>query len=226
MIFDTFFHMGTLLAVCVYFRKDLKCMGQSLFRLDVTNPYSRLLFLVLLGTIPTAIIGVVFRGFFEGLFSRVFPAAMMLLLTGSILFVADKVKTSRTVPKQISQVDAFLVGIIQGLSIFPGLSRSGSTISTGIFLGIDRNVATRFSFLLSIPAIAGAGLLQAPSVTELKVNLLLPLIVGTLISSMTGFFAIRVLLRVVAKRRLSFFSYYCWSVGGGVLLVSLINILG
>ena len=226
VVFDTFLHVGTLVAVCVAFRRDLKCIGQTLIHLDVKSQHGRLFILLILGTIPTAFMGVAFRGFFERLFSQVFPAALMLLVTGCILFVADRVKNHRTIPKGIKKIDAILVGIVQGLSIVPGLSRSGSTISAGIFLGLDRNVAARFSFLLSIPAIAGAGVLQAPNVTQLEQNLVLPLIIGTVVSAVTGYVAIKILLRMVSQKRLSFFSYYCWTVGLGVLLVSVFHILG
>jgi len=226
VVFDTCFHLGTLAAVCMCFRDDIRRMGCALFRLDFRSTSFRLFLLIFIGTIPTAVIGLVFRDFFEGLFSRIIPAALMLLVTGTLLYMADKVKKTRASAGIVRKTDALVIGFVQGLSIFPGLSRSGSTISTGIFLGLERNSAARFSFLLSIPSIAGAGLLQMKRVVELDDGLWPPLLLGTLVSSVTGYVAIKVLLRIVARQRLSLFSYYCWLVGCGVLLVSLIRIFG
>lgn len=222
VLFDTFLHLGTLVAVCVVFRGDLSNMGRSLFRHDWTSQDARLFLLIVLGTIPTAAIGLVFRDLFEKLFSEVVLAALMLIVTGCLLFMADRVGNSKKFLKTIGKADAFIVGVVQGLSIVPGLSRSGSTISTGIFLGLERNMAARFSFLLSIPAIAGAGILQVSGLRELDGHLILPLAVGVITSAVTGYVAIRMLLGLVVRRRLSFFSYYCWIVGLGVLLISLI----
>ena len=226
VLFDTFLHVGTLVAVCIVFREDIINILKSLYNRDLRSPSTGLFILIVWGTIPTVFIGFGFRDVFERLFSEVVPAALMLLVTGSLLFAADRVWAKDSPPKQIGKRDAFLVGIVQGLSVLPGLSRSGATICTGIFLGVERATAARFSFLLSIPAIAGAGMLQLPEVFKLQDNIVLPLIVGMIISTLTGYISIRVLMRLVATRRLSFFSYYCWSVGIGVLLVSLVNILG
>lgn len=226
VVFDTCFHLGTLAALCVCFRRDIWRIGCSLFRLDFKSPPARLFLLILIGTVPTAIIGLTFRDFFEGLFSRIIPAALMLLVTGTLLYMADRVKQTRASAGIVRKTDAMVIGFVQGLSIFPGLSRSGSTISTGIFLGLERNSAARFSFLLSIPSIAGAGLLQMERVVELDGGLWPPLLLGTLVASVAGYVAIKVLLRIVAWQRLSLFSYYCWLVGCGVLLVSLIHIFG
>ena len=226
LVFDTCFHLGTLAAVCLCFRNDIRDMGRSLIRFDLKSPPARLFLLICIGTIPTAIIGLSFQDFFEGLFSRVIPAALMLLLTGWILFLADRVKRSRAPEETVNPREALIIGCIQGLSIFPGLSRSGSTISTGIFLGIERNRAARFSFLLSIPAITGAGLLHAQKVLELETSLVTPLLVGTVVSALSGYAAIKVLLRIVARQRLSLFAYYCWALGCAVLLVSLFRIFG
>jgi undecaprenyl-diphosphatase len=226
VVFDTCFHLGTWVAVCLCFRKDIWGICRALWRFDFNSPSARLFLMILIGTIPTAIIGLSFRDFFEGLFSRVVPTAVMLLITGSLLFMADRVKTSGASKKIIRASDALIIGIVQGLAIIPGISRSGSTISTGIFIGLERQGAATFSFLLSIPSIAGAGWLQASDIMQLQRDLLVPLLVGTVLSAVTGYMAIKALLRFVIQRRLSFFSYYCWLVGCGVLLVSLIRIFG
>ena len=224
ILFDTYLHVGTVVAVCVAFRRDLHRMGRSLILRDVNSPEFRLVLFIVLGTIPTAVIGFLFRDVFEMLFSAVIPAALMLLVTGILLYVADRVVRNGTCAKMLTKRDACLIGLAQGLSIIPGLSRSGTTISTGIFLGLERTFAARFSFLLSIPAIAGAGLVQGVGLKELQGELLLPFTLGTVTAAVTGYGAIKILLRVVARRRLSFFSAYCWIVGGGVLVISLIRI--
>ena len=224
VLFDTFLHMGTLVSVCIVFKNDLFSMGRSLVRRDMKSPEMRLVFLICIGTIPTALLGYFFRDFFERQFSAVLPAAAMLLVTGCVLFLADRVANNAKSQKEIRKRDAFSIGFVQGASLLPGLSRSGSTISTGIFLGLERSLAARFSFLLSIPAIAGAGMIQISEVKELEGHLLAPLVIGTLTSTVTGYGAIRILLKVVVRRKLSFFSYYCWALGFGVLLISLIRI--
>ena len=224
LLFDTFLHAGTLGAVCCVFRRDLVSMGRALLSRDMNAPHGRLLLLILLGTIPTALIGFAFRGLFERLFSAVLVAGVMLLVTGLLLFVADRVGSNGEAPRQLGRRGAFLIGIVQGLSLLPGLSRSGSTISTGIFLGVERSVAAQFSFLLSVPSIAGAMIFQVPAALSLDGRFVLPVAVGTLTAALTGYAAIKALLRAVTVRRLSLFSYYCWAVGCGVVLISLIHI--
>lgn len=224
VLFDTFLHMGTLLSVCVVFKGDLYSMGRSLVRRERDSPSFRLLVLIIIGTVPTALMGYIFRDFFEKQFAALFPAAVMLLVTGGLLFLADRITTNSKSQNEIRKRDACCIGIVQGLSILPGLSRSGSTISAGIFLGLERKCAARFSFLLSVPAIAGAGVLQFSGMKDLSGHLLVPLAVGTLTSALVGYGAIRILLKVVVQRKLSFFSCYCWALGCGVLLISLIRI--
>lgn len=224
VLFDTFLHIGTLLSVCIVFKSDLYRMGRSLVRRERDSPDFRLLVLVSLGTLPTALIGYIFRDFFEKQFAALLPTGSMLLVTGGLLLLSDRITSNSKSQSEIRKRDGCCIGIVQGLSIFPGLSRSGSTISTGIFLGLERECAARFSFLLSVPAIAGAGMLQIFELKELSGSLLLPFVMGTLTSAVTGYGAIRILLKMVVRRKLSLFSYYCWTVGLGVLLVSLIRI--
>ncbi|MFQ6092395.1 MAG: undecaprenyl-diphosphate phosphatase, partial [bacterium] len=137
VLFDTFLHLGTLVAVGAVFRGDLISMGRSLIRCDLGSPGARLFLLIVLGTVPTAVMGFLLRDYFERRFSEAVPAALMLLVTGCLLFVADRVRGERTSASAMGKRDACIVGMVQGVSIVPGLSRSGSTISTGIFLGLE-----------------------------------------------------------------------------------------
>ena len=149
--FDIFLHIGTLFAVLVYFRRDI---------IDMLKRRPRLLMYVILATIPTALIGFLFIDLVEGLFQNIKLVGLMLFVTAGFLFIADKVSASKSNTGKLSVVKAIGIGVIQGLAIAPGISRSGLTISSGILFGLDKNEAIRFSFLLAIPAILGALILQ------------------------------------------------------------------
>lgn len=214
LLFDTAVHFGTLIAVCVVFRGDIANISRAVFISRKEGDLSlRLLFLIILGLIPTALIGLGFKGLFEKLFGMLIPTASMLMVTGVLLFLADRMGERSKDVLGMKALDAISVGIVQGLAIIPGISRSGSTIATGLFRGLERNFSARFSFLLSIPAILGAGLVQIPDLKGVEEAQTFPLIVGTVVSAVTGYMAIKTLLKVVARKRLSVFSYYCWAVG-------------
>jgi undecaprenyl-diphosphatase len=180
-----------------------------------SDPELKMALLIVIGSIPTALLGLAFSVIADRLFASVFIAGLMLMVTGLLLWLTrwrtkqfQKPDRHRLTPK-----NAFLIGIVQGLAIIPGISRSGSTISIGLLLGINRELAARYSFLLSIPAIVGAGLLSlkdALSGTDL--DLQMPL-VGALTAAIVGYAALRALLQVVKKGGLHLFAPYCWLIG-------------
>lgn len=226
--FDVCLHLGTLIAVAAVFWRDILDIAMSFLRspdLDdaslenvapekLTVGEARKLFIYLvIGTIPAGVAGLVFKDFFEGLFSNPLAAAAMLIVTGFILF-GTRFANGREI--EISGMKwwrALGVGIAQAIAIIPGISRSGSTIAGGLYLGLDRKLAARFAFLLSIPAIAGAAVLQIGDLANFSGDSLLAVMVGTAVAIVVGFVCVKWMLRIVSRGRLSWFAYYCWAVG-------------
>lgn len=207
--FDIFLHIGTLFAVLVYFRRDI---------IDMLKRRPRLLIYVILATIPTALIGFLFIDFVEGLFQNIKLVGLMLFVTAGFLFIADKVSTSKSNRGKLSWVKAIGIGVIQGLAIAPGISRSGSTISSGILFGLDKNEAIRFSFLLAIPAILGALILQLIR-TGGRVVLTSQMLIGSSLAFAVGLLSIYILIKSVINAKLKYFAIYCILVGGALLIL-------
>jgi undecaprenyl-diphosphatase len=234
LLFDTSLHLGTLVAVCVYFRSDLKQMiiETFTFLIDMIQgrrklkeihevPHVSLALWVLIGTIPTALIGLSFRLSLEKLFGSLFWVGMMLLFTGLILAVTRIIPTGYTNRRGIGLLAALAIGTAQGLALIPGISRSGATIVCGMLFKIDRALAARFSFLLSIPAIIGALVLQM-NVEDLNNVGLLPLMTGFVSSILVGLLSLKILMGMVRKGNLYYFAPYCWAVGLFVLTLRLL----
>jgi undecaprenyl-diphosphatase len=218
VLFDVALHLGTLVAVFVYFWKDLWAMVLSLFSPESaeTTANRRLLWLLIVGSVPTAVIGLLFRKRFEDMFTDIQGAGLWLIITGVLLFITDRVSIRGRGLSAMGLIDALVIGTAQGLSIIPALSRSGATIAAGVFLGLERDLLVRYSFLLSIPAVAGAFVLQLMVHRHevLQGIDLLAYSVGTLAAAVVGYWSIAVLLNMTRSRRLSVFAYYCWIVGG------------
>jgi undecaprenyl-diphosphatase len=217
VLFDVTLHLGTLVAVCIYFWHDLWSMLLALFSAKDQEALEmrRLLWLLIVGSIPTAVIGLLFRKEFEAMFTDLHGAGVWFVITGALLFVTDRVSIQGRGLAKMKAVDALVIGVAQGLAIIPALSRSGSTIAAGIFLGLDRQLLVRYSFLLSIPAIAGAFLLELIShwQTALEGFDLLAYGIGTLAAGIVGYWSIAILLTMTRSRRLSVFGYYCVAIG-------------
>ncbi|PLX81187.1 MAG: UDP-diphosphatase [Desulfuromonas sp.] len=217
VLFDVILHLGTIGAVLVYFRADIGRLLAAPFQADARED-RRMLILIVIGSVPTAVIGLLGNTFLTSLFDRPAVAACMLLITGAILLGAEKLGQRVGNRPAISSVDAFLTGIAQGLAIIPGISRSGSTIALLLIRGIDAETAARFSFLLSIPAVLGASLLEARHLGDIPSDIIPTYLAGAGIAFFSGLCAIRLLLSILRKRRLSWFAFYCWIVGGLFLL--------
>lgn len=208
-------HFGTLLAVIYYFRADLLPYLTPAGWQDTGR--RRIALLVIAGSVPTAIIGLVFKKQFEALFASPLAVSIALFITAVLLLTCEKLKqtenqqTLETLPWWKSIV----VGLIQGLAVTPGISRSGSTIATGLLLGIKGEDATRFSFLLMIPAVGGATLLKVKDLVESGLPESIQaggLALGTLIATITGFLALKLLVYMVKQQKLSYFAYYLFCV--------------
>lgn len=218
VLFDVLLHAGTLLAVLVYFRRDVLALVGSLTP-GGDRGYRRLVYLIVAATVPTGLIGVIFKHPLEALFHAPRAAAGMLLVTGGLLWVSEVLGRPRDDLDRLGYPRALAVGTIQGLAIIPGISRSGSTIAVGTLLGVRGEEAARFSFLLSVPAILGAVVLQLPELSAVKAGSSAAYVAGALAAFITGVGAIRFLMAAIRRGRFRWFAVYCWVLGVGYLLL-------
>jgi len=211
----TMLHGATALAVVFYFAPLLARLIRGLWSRDTVRRSSswRMVGFIVLASIPAGVVGVLFSDLIDRAFSSPLLVGMMLLVTGGVLF-----GTRFSQPQgKTGWVRAFLVGIGQAIAILPGISRSGATIASGLYLGMERKEAFEFSFLLAIPAIAGAFLLEFRKV-DLAVLNPPALAVGMVAAFFAGLAALFVLARVVTGRKLHWFGFYCWLAGLATIL--------
>jgi len=220
LVFDTTVHLATLIAVVVVFRRDLLGLIVAWWRgllngQPLQSTESRLAWWVILGTVPGVLAGLLLEETFKSFFASPTAPGVFLLLTALLLFLAEVLGRRRRALQEITWLDSILIGIGQAAAISPGLSRSGATISVGMFCGLTREAAARFSFILSVPIIAGAGLSQLVElVSRGDPSAEAPfLLVGFLAAAVSGYAAIRLLLAYVRKRPLYPFAGYCLIVG-------------
>lgn len=231
LVFDIVLHLGTLLAVLVYFWRDWLTLARAGLRMLLTrstqDPDARLLLLIIAGTIPAAVIGYLFEDQFESAFSDPAGVAAQLWITALLLVFCERYHSSDRTLDTLTTGDAILVGLAQAAAIVPGISRSGSTIATGMARGYARPAAARFSFLLSAPIIFGAGSKQGLDVLTgdliIGHDMISPMIVGFVSSAVVGFICIWGLLRMLQRRRLYGFAAYCAVFGTLSLLVALLS---
>ncbi len=210
LAFDVLVHIGTLLAVFVAFWSDIAAL--------LRKPWSKLTFLIVAGCIPAAAAGFLLEPIFEQTFKSLLVVGIGLLITGVVLMVSEKWALAHPGLKEIEETsykDVLFVGLLQAIAIVPGISRSGSTISAGLLAGMERPFAARFSFLLSIPVILGAGLLELKDLGGGAMGGIsaAAIITGLLSAALFGYIAIKVVLRLVNQGRLSIFSWYVWALG-------------
>ncbi|MBI4576555.1 MAG: undecaprenyl-diphosphate phosphatase [Planctomycetes bacterium] len=211
MAFDVALHLATAAVTLWVFRSDVAGMARALVRRDLGSPEGRLAMTIVLASIPTAIIGLALRGPAEALEERPMALAAALLVTGALLHGADRGGGQG----DWSWWRALLVGVAQGLAVTPGISRSGATIACAIYLGVERDRAARASFLMAVPAIAGAAILTA---RDLEGGVPLDLLaVATATAAAVSLVSLPLVLAVVRRRRLRVFAWWCWAVGGSAL---------
>jgi undecaprenyl-diphosphatase len=229
-IFDVLVQLGTLLAVIIYFRKDLyriilAVIEGLIHRQPFADPMSRLGWILILATIPAVIAGVLFKGLVERAFGSPVAAALFLLVTAALLVIAERVGKRDRQFDSITWMDGLIAGLLQAVSLLPGISRSGATITGGMLRNLDRPSAARFSFLISVPVMVGAGalamvdLFKSPNFTGQIPTVL----AGFIASAIVGYFAIRWLLSYLTRRPLYLFAIYCVAVSFLVLIVSFIR---
>jgi undecaprenyl-diphosphatase len=220
--FDVLLHLATLLAVVVYFRSDLWGMVRGFFSRDPARAAERrLAWLIIIGTVPTGLIGLAFDDLFESLFSAVGYVGVFLLVTALVLTLAEWLSRKRTHdPGQMRWWQAVLIGVAQGAAITPGISRSGATIAAGLGIGLDREQAARFSFLLSVPSILLAGAWAAREL--LTGDVVMPSVgvaaLGFIAAAVSGYAAIAGLLAYLRRRPLYPFAVYCAVAGLAVIV--------
>ncbi|OQA91572.1 MAG: Undecaprenyl-diphosphatase [Elusimicrobia bacterium ADurb.Bin231] len=208
--YDIVLHIATLLAVLIFFRKDfleiLKGIsGKSKIGIDFLKALA-------IGSLPTAIIGLSFKDYFESAFSSTIFVSFMFIVTGSMLWLAARASENTDSTKNISDIAVWkflIIGICQGIAITPGISRSGITIAVALMLGFDKETAFKYSMLLSVPAIIGAALLEINKISFNNTGIF----AGFFTASLTGILALGILSKLVITKKIHIFSYYLWLLG-------------
>ena len=237
LAFDTFLHLGTLIAVLWFFRYDIikmirswissvQDLIQGRFREGFyADPYKRLAWYVILATIPVALVGVLFEDAVDALFAgALYVPAFFLFVTGTILYLSQRMASGNITMDNISKKEALWMGLGQACAILPGLSRSGTTIAAGLTIGLEKEFAAKFSFIISIPAILGAFVLQAKDIGSAMDANFLPVLLGFIAAIIAGYLAIKWMLDLIKNRSLDIFAYYCWIVGIVVFMGSIAHI--
>lgn len=229
VLLDALLHLGTLVVVVAFFRRDLAAIARALataprdarrhgWRSALAEPHRRLALLVLLATLPAGVVGFAFADFFERAFANLLVASLGLLATGTLLF-ATRWAEPRRPEGDLTARDALVVGCAQAVAILPGVSRSGSTIGAALFLGVERVTAARFSFLLSIPTLAGAAVLEVvrapgePLAWE-------SIAAGVAAAMLVGWLTLAFLMGMIKRWGLSPFAWYCWAVGAAGVAIA------
>lgn len=231
-LFNVLLHFATLLAVFVYYWRDIVDMIAEFFRGvaalvsrkdsgESAPPARRLVLMVILATLPLVIV-LPFKDKVEALGASTLFIGCALLVTGLLLFASDRLKPGHKNERTMTVADALLIGCAQALAVVPGLSRSGTTISAGTARGLDRTFAVRFSFLMSLPAVLGATLLEVIDAAQAGVDaaLIPQYILGMAVAAVCGYFAIRLVNLLAKKGRFGAFAYYCWIVGAATIVAT------
>lgn len=240
MLFDIMLHVGTLAAVFVVYRKDILRMireavcicidivsnikiwitnrkdNEALrYKRVIHNNYRKFVVLILVSTIPTGVIGYAAKSLVEAANATLIVPGVCLLLTGVLLFVADFTEDGKKIPRDVSYTNGFFIGIAQGLATLPGLSRSGTTITACLLSGFDKRFAVKYSFLMSVPAILGASILEIKDVASEPITggLVLCCIIGAVVAGLVGYVCIKIMLAVVRKKKFKGFAIYCFVIG-------------
>lgn len=231
LLFDILVHVATLGAVFIFYRHDVwgliqACPGFTAFHQaapdtdNIRASNQRLGILLLIANLPTAAIGLMFATTLEQLFATPWAVGIALLITGCALWSLKGVSAPRNGLPDMHVGHALLLGIVQGLAITPGISRSGSTITVALWCGLRQESAARFSFLMAIPAIIGAVLLKSREFSALSSDQMGPMVVGMLAALVVGYLALRFLLRLLMRGNFWYFAIYCWLAGAAAILTA------
>ena len=233
MLFDVLLHLGTLIAVFAAYWPDIVDMIREFFLgvKDIAKgttptpvpPNRRMILLLIIGTLPLFVI-VPIKDYIEGLSANTIVVGCALLVTGVMLFFSDRHNRGKKTAGSVPLRDVLVIGVAQAFATIPGLSRSGTTVSVGCFLGLDRRFALRYSFLMSIPAVLGANILNLKDImaTGVDMTLIPAYISGVATAAVLGYLSIRLLKFVTEKGKFGAFSYYCWTVGALTIIASIL----
>ena len=237
IFFTVLLHFGTLISVCMVYWRDIVDMIREFFlgiaalagRKDTgvaPPPARRMVMLIIIATVPLFVM-VFLRDAVNQLFSNSIMVSCALLATGFILFFSDRIARGHKTARNATVADALIVGCGQALAVIPGLSRSGTTISVGMMRGFDRAFAVRFSFLMSLPAVLGANVLEIKDAlaSNFPIEELPMYLVGVAVSAVVGYFAIRLVKSLSDKGKFGKFAYYCWAVGLGSLVAGIVKMM-
>jgi undecaprenyl-diphosphatase len=216
LIYSVMLHFGTLIVVLTVFRKDIIDIIKAVVKREFETEEGKLALFIVVGSVPIAFTGFIFHNFFESLFSNLPAVGLALLITGLVLFFAEK----RIGNKKMGILDSILIGMAQAIAIIPGISRSGATISTGLLRKIDKATAFKYSFLLSAPAIAGATVMESKELFLGNIELI-PLLLGTTVSMIVGYASLKLLQKIVMNQKIHLFAYYCWAVGLAIIFFTI-----
>lgn len=226
LFFAVMLHVGTLVSVFIIYRKDI---WELIVELCVTikdlvtgkglrleeRPVRKLGVMIIVATIPTAVIGLLFNDLFESFYNSYVAIGIGFIVTGFIMFLAERMGAANKGIEKMNLRNALFIGTLQGIAICPGVSRSGSTLVGGLTTGLKRDFAVKFAFLISIPSILGSVVLEMPDALEAGIDpgLVGPILAGVVVSAVSGFIAIKAMIRLVSNKKLSYFSYYVWVLG-------------
>ncbi|MFR5262837.1 MAG: undecaprenyl-diphosphatase UppP [Christensenellales bacterium] len=234
IFFAVLLHIGTLVSIFIVYHKDIYALIKELFLLfkDIftgkglrieERPIRKLGIMIIVSSIPTAIMGLLFSDYIDKIFGSLTVIAICWIITGFILLFSEKLKNNIKEIEGMKYRNAIFIGICQGLAIMPGISRSGSTIVGSLVTGLKREFAVEFAFLISIPAILGSAILEFPKAIKagIEPSTIGPMIVGFLVAAISGYFAITTMIKIVSKHKMRYFSYYVWIIGLGTFIYSI-----
>lgn len=240
LLFDVMLHIGTVVAICIVFRRDiLRMIGETVrmindlgknisvffhnkkdqdarrYKKILHNNYRRFVVMVICATIPTGIIGFAAQDLIALASESLLAPGIGLIMTAILLIISDAVETGNKIPKDISFTSSFLIGIAQGLSTLPGLSRSGTTIAACLISGYDKRFAVKYSFIMAIPAILGAACLEISQIggSNVSISQFFIYLVGAVVSGIVGYFCMKKMLTIVRKKKFRGFAIYCLILG-------------
>ncbi len=240
LMFDVMLHLGTLIAIFAVYYKDIIRMVVEAFKIIrdvfinivrffrnkfgkeeneylkiVTNGYRKFVLLVIVSTIPTGIIGLVASDFVEMASEILLIPGICLIITSILLFISDRIQGGNKGPKNVSYTNGFIIGICQGIATLPGLSRSGTTIAACLISGFDRRFAVKYSFIMSIPAVLGAAILELKDISTaaLSGTEILYYVIGMAVAAVVGYICIKTMLVIVRNKKFTIFSIYCLIIG-------------
>lgn len=235
LFFAVLLHIGTLVSIFIVYHEDIYALIKELGLLfkDIFSgkglrieerPIRKLGIMIIVSSIPTAIMGLLFSNFIDKVFGSLIIISICWIITGFILFFSEKLKSNSKEIEGMKYRNAIFIGICQGLAIMPGISRSGSTIVGSLVTGLKREFAVEFAFLISIPAILGSAILEFPKAIKAGIDpsTIGPMIVGFLVAAISGYFAITTMIRIVSKHKMIYFSYYVWVIGVGTFIYSIL----